>query len=66
VNAPWMTTLIKLFKSNLTVCVICVFNLQVDDRLTSGAFTIYTSVPTLTGNLIKTDIQGDFEDCADI
>jgi hypothetical protein len=27
-----------------------VFNLQVDDRLSNGAFTIDSSTPTLTGN----------------
>jgi hypothetical protein len=45
VNAPQITD--QLFKSNLTFCVV-VFQLC---RRTSGAFTIDSSTPTLTGNL---------------
>jgi hypothetical protein len=51
VNAPRMTTLIKLFKSNITFWFVCVFHLQVDDRLTSDAFTIDSSTPTFWINI---------------
>jgi hypothetical protein len=50
VNSPRITTMIKLFKSNLTFCLIRIFNLLVDNRPTNGAFTIDSSTPTLTGN----------------
>jgi hypothetical protein len=45
---------VKSCKSNLTFCVVCVFGLQVDDRLTSGAFTIDSSTLTLKGILMNT------------
>jgi hypothetical protein len=50
VNAPWLWLRItdQLFKSNLNFCVVC--------RLTSGAFTIDSSTPTLRINLNEQQI----------
>jgi hypothetical protein len=45
-NAPRITD--QLFKSNLTFCVFLIC------RLTIGAFTVDSSAPTLTGNLMNT------------
>jgi hypothetical protein len=44
----------QLFKSNLTFCVVCVFNLLFSVFKTSGSFTIDSSTPTSTANYKKT------------
>jgi hypothetical protein len=47
----------QLSKSNLTFCVVCVFTIFLPFRLTSGAFTIASSTPTLRRNLNEHRIQ---------
>jgi hypothetical protein len=37
-DKPRITTIIKPFKSNLTLGVVCGFTLEVDDRLTSRLY----------------------------
>jgi hypothetical protein len=57
VNVPRITTLINCLILTSLFAFFFVFNLQVDDRLTSGAFTIDSSTPTLTGNFSEHPIQ---------
>jgi hypothetical protein len=45
VNAPTDYNSDQLFKSNLTFCVVCVFNLQFEKSV-SGLFTIDSLTPT--------------------
>jgi hypothetical protein len=47
VNAPPDYNSDQLFKSKLTFCVVCVFNLQLKNKM-SGSFTIDSSTPTST------------------